>query len=91
MDNPRFLRIQPHIQLFQYSSRSGQRSTRFSRRLTGDYPIIGNPAIGIAVTHQVLQADSSSYWRSQGRHVGMVELVRTSLGYPATARGCHSK
>jgi hypothetical protein len=28
---------------------------------------------------------------SQGRHVGMVELVRTSLGYPATARGCHSK
>jgi hypothetical protein len=58
MDNPRFLRIQPHIQLFQYSSRSGQRSTRFSRRLTGDYPIIGNPAIGIAVTHQVLQADS---------------------------------
>jgi hypothetical protein len=68
MDNPRLLRVQPHTQLSQYASRSCQCSTRLSRRLTSDYPIIGEPRQLISFASHLLierrQKNVTEQWRT---------------------------
>src|SRR5271167_1978646 len=66
--NPRFLRIQPHTQPFQYPSRNCQRCTRFSHRLTGNHPIVGEPRPLISFASHLLikprQKNVTEQWRS---------------------------
>src|SRR6266446_191075 len=61
-------RIQPHTQPFQYPSRSCQRCTRFSHRLTGNHPIVGEPRQLISFASHLLikqrQKNVTEQWRS---------------------------
>src|SRR5207249_8187848 len=95
MHNPRLLRIQPHTQPLQYPSRSCQRRPRFSRRLTRNHPIVGEPRQLISFASHLLikrrQKNVTEQWRSHAPYTkGNLGLLAVSprFGADPSEWGC---
>src|SRR6516165_3375904 len=86
MHDPRLLRMQLHTQLVQNPKRRGHCRSRFCRRPTGHYPIIGVPRKLISLAPHLLIKWRQKYVTEQRRNDSL--YAKGNLG-PARLQNRH--